>query len=192
MSSSNTTTSTSAPATIWAGTPYKPSPYECPSCSLCMFGEDCPTAEHPFNTLQEKGLRCYECSACSHREYEAPETGIQVNAPKPYKEAHANLYTESINFYVHVPLDEVQVNSNTLKYRLALAEMQNSKGTIYTAEHEAAGEIPESGEIIAVCLKQHADPTIILEEARESVKRKLREEGVRKISDFEKYLGETN
>ncbi|KAL2823092.1 hypothetical protein BJX63DRAFT_6007 [Aspergillus granulosus] len=145
---------TSTPTAVWVGIPYKPSPHECPSCALCTTGKDCPAAAHPFNTFHEKGLRCYECSACSHRGYEPPETGALVNAPKPYKKPPAGLYTNDASI-------------------LALAEMQNSKATIYMAQH--ASEIPENGEIIAVSLRQQPDPAVIVEEARESVRRKLRE-----------------
>ncbi|KAL3479770.1 hypothetical protein BJX99DRAFT_255205 [Aspergillus californicus] len=47
-------------------THHRPAPHECIFCTFCKTGEDCPAANHPYNTDGDVGLRCYECSACSH------------------------------------------------------------------------------------------------------------------------------
>ncbi|KAL2821254.1 hypothetical protein BDW59DRAFT_111139 [Aspergillus cavernicola] len=163
---------------------FKPAPSECHECTFCKTGNDCPTATHPYNTEGHTGLRCYKCSSCSHSESAEPSSS--ESSPRPYKAQAACVYTVNHTWYVHVPIEE-ECNSEIFKYRLALAEIDNSKATIYNGNDPEMDEsIPDSGVRIPVGMRESAGIGAVLAEARELLRTKLR--SLEGIYEFEMHL----
>ncbi|KAL4915940.1 hypothetical protein BDW62DRAFT_203244 [Aspergillus aurantiobrunneus] len=158
-------------------------PYECTTCTLCATGDtDCPTANHPFNLELQTGLRCYKCSSCSHKNF-VPKTSKNDDSdpatkklnlkdlPTPYKKPSDRYYTDNFTWYVSLPVEE-KCNSEILKLRVGLAELQNAKATIYPNTTE--GIDWGRGYVFGVHMKDTADVKMVLEEAREIIRDRLR------------------
>lgn len=167
-----------APESSWI--PGQQARYECIACTLCSTGSDCPTARHPFNAELQTGLRCYQCSACSHLEYKPTATNgrrltqkqlEELDTPKQYKKPPKRFYSDEFTWYVVIPLEE-KCDSLIFKYRVALAEMENAKATIYTEkpDDEQCGR----GFVFEIGMKQSTDIKMVLEEAREILRDRLR------------------
>ncbi|KAL4786379.1 hypothetical protein BJX76DRAFT_126484 [Aspergillus varians] len=161
----------------------QPARYECASCTLCETGKDCPTVLHPFNYEGQTGLRCYKCSACSHEDYNPPKRpkdnkrsrtrkpSVTDVLPMPYKMPARRFYSDNFTWYVFVPVGE-ECHSLILRYRVALAEMQNAKGTISPNEMDVAEW--EKGIVFKVGMKKTTEAKMVFEEAREIIRERLR------------------
>lgn len=167
-----------APESSWI--PGQQAKYECTTCTLCSTGSDCPTAGHPFNTELQTGLRCYQCSACSHSKYKPKATNgrrlsqkqlEKLDTPKPYKKPLKRFYSDDFTWYVVIPLEE-ECDSLIFKYRVALAEMENAKATIYTEKPD--DEDCGKGFVFEIGMKQSTNVKMVLEEAREIIRDRLR------------------
>ncbi|BCS18519.1 uncharacterized protein APUU_11347A [Aspergillus puulaauensis] len=154
------TTHRQAPESTWV--PGQQAKYECATCTLCSTGSDCPTAGHPFNTELQTGLRCYQLSQKQLEE---------LDTPKPYKKPPKRFYTDDFTWYVVIPLEE-ECDSLIFRYRVALAEMENAKATIYTEKPD--DEDCGKGFVFEIGMKQSTDIKMVLEEAREILRDRLR------------------
>ncbi|KAL4879386.1 hypothetical protein BJY04DRAFT_193834 [Aspergillus karnatakaensis] len=166
---------------------FKPAPHECASCTLCTTGLDCPAVAHPFNNEGETGLRCYRCSACSHHGFKSDYPDI----PQAYKSVPDRFFSTEYVWFVHVPIDDRfnAYNSQILKLRVALAEMDKAKATIYAAEER--DNVPlGAGLVFEVWMKKSTGPKTILDEAREMIKGRLR--AAIRLFTFEEAMGLSN
>ncbi|KAL4869774.1 hypothetical protein BDV12DRAFT_196003 [Aspergillus spectabilis] len=150
---------------------FKPAPHKCAACTLCTTGLDCPAVAHPYNTEAHKGLRCYLCSACSHHGY----TGKDADLPMAHKPAPERFYSTDHCWYVFVPLEDMgnSYNSLILRLRVALAEMNNAKATIF-AKSEREQVPAGTGLVVEVWMKKSTGANAILDEAREIIRGGLR------------------
>ncbi|KAL5339895.1 hypothetical protein BJX70DRAFT_141950 [Aspergillus crustosus] len=151
---------------------FKPAPHECPTCTLCTTGKDCPSASHPYSKDAQTGLRCYRCSACSHHAY----TGNDPDLPQAHKPAPDRFHTLMHCWYVHVPLEGLGNNHNSviLRARVALAELNNGRATIY-GQGEWHDVPTGSGRVMEVWMKESTGLKTVLDQAREKVKGELRD-----------------
>ncbi|PTU23110.1 hypothetical protein P175DRAFT_0543280 [Aspergillus ochraceoroseus IBT 24754] len=149
---------------------YRPGTVECPSCTFCTTSGaiECPQTNHPYNVQAHTGMQCYMCSRCSHNRYKAPAK---------------RLFSRTFTWYVHIPLDEEMTGSEILKYRLALAELQNARATIFVKKEN----VPDGGMVMPVAMAKDVPANVVFAEAREMVRCNLR--NLQQLYDMEQFLG---
>ncbi|KAL4795394.1 hypothetical protein BDV19DRAFT_389266 [Aspergillus venezuelensis] len=163
----------------------QPANHECAFCLLCTKGVDCPTASHPYNLRGDTGLRCYQCSSCSHENYTPTRTtwgNLTTKAkelPKPYAEPEKKYHSNSQepHWCVSVP---IQIDTDCprwslLEYRVALAElMKKAKVTVHKGDE--VGDVDRRvGINVNVYMKPHTPKRFVREEARETVRNWLKD-----------------
>ncbi|KAL4940708.1 hypothetical protein BDV06DRAFT_17536 [Aspergillus oleicola] len=163
----------------------QPANHECAFCLLCTKGVDCPTARHPYNLRGDKGLRCYQCSSCSHEDYQPTRTpgGYLKHGtkelPKAYVRPEGKYYSNSPQPYwcVSVPIDMDMVCTkwSLLNYRVALAEiMQKTKVVVHKGD--AVYDVDRRvGINVDVYMGPNASPKMVREEAKEIVRNWLKD-----------------